>query len=48
VWLPLGIMQAFDGRFQVAATSERRLRRIVGVMQVRLLGSQSDVYATGS
>lgn len=47
VGLPLGIMQAFDGRFSVAATSERRLRRIAGAMQVRLLGTQSDVYAVG-
>lgn len=47
VWLPLGIMQAFDGQFTVAATSERRLRRVVGAMQVRLLGDQSDVYAVG-
>lgn len=47
VWLPLGTMQAFDGRFEVAATNVRRLSRIAGALQVRLLGSQSDVYAVG-
>ena len=47
IWLPLGIMQAFDGHFEVVSTSERRLRRAEGHMQVRLLGDLSDVYAVG-
>jgi hypothetical protein len=47
VWLPLGIMQAFDGRFEVMSTSERKLRRVEGPLQVRLLGEQSDIYAIG-
>jgi hypothetical protein len=47
ILLPLGTMQAFDGRFRVVATSEHRLRRVEGALQVRLLGDQSDVYAIG-
>jgi|SRR5688572_4609277 len=47
IWLPLGTMQAFDGHFDVVSTSERRLRRAGGPLQVRLLGQLSDVYAIG-
>jgi hypothetical protein len=47
IWLPLGTMQAFDGHFDVVSTSERRLRRADGPLQVRLLGQLSDVYAIG-
>jgi hypothetical protein len=47
IWLPLGTMQAFDGHFDVVSTSERRLRRAGGPLQVRLLGELSDVYAIG-
>ncbi|GAA2113845.1 hypothetical protein [Nocardioides bigeumensis] len=47
IWLPLGTMQAFDGHFAVVSTSERKLRRVDGPLQVRLLGEQSDIYATG-
>ena len=47
VFLPLGTMQAFDGRFRIVSTSEHRLRRVDGALQVRLLGNQSDVYAIG-
>ena len=45
--LPLGSVQAFDGRFNVVSTSEHRLRRVGGALQVRLLGDLSDVYAIG-
>ncbi len=47
IWLPLGTMQAFDGHFDVISTSERKLRRVDGPLQVRLLGEQSDIYAIG-
>ena len=47
IWLPLGTMQAFDGHFDVVSTSERRLRRADGPIQVRLLGQLSDIYAIG-
>lgn len=43
------VKQAFDGRFTVVDTDVRKLRRVTGVMQVRLSDSLdlSDVYATG-
>jgi hypothetical protein len=47
IWLPLGTMQAFDVHFDVVSTTERRLRRADGPLQVRLLGELSDVYAIG-
>jgi hypothetical protein len=44
-YLPLGVMQR-SGRWMVSSTSVRKLTRVEGVLDVRLLNGQSDVYAT--
>jgi hypothetical protein len=45
--LPLGTMHRFQGAFTVASTTEKKLARVTGVMDIRLLNGQADVYARG-
>jgi hypothetical protein len=46
LYLPLGVMQQFKGRWSVTSTSVRKLTRAEGFLDVRLMNGQSDIYAT--
>jgi hypothetical protein len=48
IYLPLGVMQQFSGRYVVSSASQRGLERTDGFLDVRLLNGQSDVYAIDS
>lgn len=48
VYLPLGVMQQFTGRYVVTSSTQRGLERTDGFLEVRLLNGQSDVYAIDS
>jgi hypothetical protein len=48
VYLPLGVMQQFTGRYVVTSATQRGLLRTDGHLDVRLLNGQSDVYAIES
>ncbi len=46
LYLPLGVMQRFTGRWSVTSTSMPRFTRTEGFLDVRLMNGQSDIYAT--
>lgn len=46
LYLPLGVMQQFRGRWAVESTSLRKLTKTTGVFDLRFLNGQSDIYAT--
>jgi hypothetical protein len=46
-FLPMGTMHQFTGRFTVAETSHRKLRRVEGVTDLRMYAGGSDIYAVG-
>ena len=46
IFLPLGTMQAFSGRFTVTSTTVPKIRNTTGVVDFRLLNDQADLYAT--
>ena len=48
LFLPLGVMQRFTGRWTVESTNVHRLVKTDGFLDVRLLNGQSDVYAIDS
>lgn len=48
VYLPLGVMQRFQGRWVVTETSRKKLARVDGHMDIRLMNGKSDVYAIDS
>lgn len=48
VYLPLGVMQRFEGRWTVTETSRKKLARVDGHMDIRLMNGKADVYAVDS
>jgi hypothetical protein len=46
LFLPLGTMHQVTGRWSVSSTNIKKLAKTSGVLDIRILNGQSDVYAT--